>query len=194
MGGRDAAADALDRFFSNGDVKRWSDGAYDYYGRATYNPNNEPDLHAPWVYAWTSRPWTTSAIVRGAERLFAPVPEGLTGNDDLGTMSAWYVFAALGLYPVTSGGGTYVLHSPLFPRATVRAGGRTVTFDAPAAAAGNVYVQDMTVGGAPWSKAWIAHDRLLSAGTIHYGLGARPGPAWGTAPQDAPPSPCGSPG
>ena len=74
----------------------------------------------------------------------------------------------------------------------MRSGGRTVTFDAPAASDANAYVQDMTVGGAPWSRAWIEHDRLLAAGTIHYGLGARSSLAWGTAPEDAPPSPCGA--
>jgi predicted alpha-1,2-mannosidase len=191
LGGRDRAAARLDRFFAGGDVRRWITEPYDYYGRTTYNPNNEPDLHAPWAYAWMGRPWRTATMVRAAQSLFTPQPGGLTGNDDLGTMSAWYVFASLGIYPVTSGGGTYVLHTPLFPHATIRAGAHTVTIDAPATSAANPYVQGLRVGGQAWSKPWISHARLLQAGSLAFAVGARAGAPWGTRPQDAPPSPCG---
>ena len=190
LGGRDRAAAKLDRFFAGGDTRRWVTDVYDYYGRTTYNPNNEPDLHAPWVYAWVGRPWRTATMVRAAQSLFAPEPQGLTGNDDLGTMSAWYVFASLGLYPVTSGSATYVLHTPLFPHAAIRAGTRTVTIDAPGTSPESPYVQALQVGGRPSSRAWITHARLLQAGRLDFRVGARAGAAWGTRPQDAPPSPC----
>jgi putative alpha-1,2-mannosidase len=190
LGGRDRAAARLDRFFAGGDTRRWVSDVYDYYGRTTYNPNNEPDLHAPWVYAWVGRPWRTATMVRAAQSLFAPEPQGLTGNDDLGTMSAWYVFASLGLYPVTSGSATYVLHTPLFPHAAIRAGARTVTIDAPGTSPASPYVQALRVGGQPSSRAWITHARLLGAGRLDFSVGARAGAAWGTRPHDAPPSPC----
>jgi predicted alpha-1,2-mannosidase len=190
LGGRAAASAKLDAFFAGGDVSRWGATPYGYYGGSTYNPNNEPDLHAPWAYAWTGQPWKTSSVVRAAQTLFSPTPEGLTGNDDLGTMSAWYVFSALGFYPVTSGGATYVLHAPLFPHAKLRAGAGTLTVDAPAASAANEYVQGVRVGATDWRRTWISHAQLLRAGSLRYDLSARAGAPWGTAPADAPPSPC----
>jgi predicted alpha-1,2-mannosidase len=191
LGGGHAAAGLLDAFFAGGDVRRWSIGPYAYYGSQTYNPNNEPDLHVPWAYAWTDQPWKTSAIVRAAQGLFSPEPEGLTGNDDLGTMSAWYVLSALGLYPVTSAGATYVLNAPLFRHATVRAGDRTLTIDAPAASDANRYIQGVAVGGVPSTRTWVSHAELLRAGALRFDLGSAAGAAWGTGAGDAPPSPCG---
>ena len=79
--------------------RRWVEHPLDFYGAETYNPNNEPDLHAPYLYAWTGQPWKTATVVRAAETLFRNGPEGMTGNDDLGTVSAWYVLSALGLIP-----------------------------------------------------------------------------------------------
>jgi predicted alpha-1,2-mannosidase len=200
LGGRRRAATQLDGFFAYDDLlrdpvdtarRRWVTGPYAYYGRDTYNPNNEPDLHAPWAYAWVGQPWKTSTVVRAAQALFGSRPDGMTGNDDLGTMSAWYVFAALGFYPVTSGAAAYVLHAPLFAHATVELGERTLAIDAPATSYAAPYVQALQVGGSPWSRAWISHDRLLRAGSLRFDVGARAGAAWGTAPRDAPPSPCG---
>jgi predicted alpha-1,2-mannosidase len=200
LGGRRRAAADLDHFFSYpslltdpaGAARRsWVSGPYAYYGSNAYNPNNEPDLHAPWAYAWVGQPWKTSDVLRAARTLFAPRPDGLTGNDDLGTMSAWYVFAALGFYPVTSGGADYVLHAPLFPHATVQLPrGRTLTIAAPGASDSNRYVQGLRVGGRDWRKPWLAHEDLLRAGTLGYTVGSRAGASWGRDPEDAPPSPC----
>jgi predicted alpha-1,2-mannosidase len=190
LGGRDRAAAQLDRFFANGDVRQWVTEPYGYYGRPTYNPNNEPDLHAPWIYAWLGRPWRTTTMVRAAQSLFAPEPGGLTGNDDLGTMSAWYVFASLGLYPVTPGSPFYALHTPLFPHASVAAGGRRLTIDAPGTSPASPYVSSLTVGGQPTTKAWITHDALLRAASLRFATSAKPSATWGTHQRDAPPSPC----
>jgi predicted alpha-1,2-mannosidase len=198
LGGRASAAARLDAFFAydrlGGDLHGtarnvWSTGPYSYYDGDTYNPNNEPDLHAPWAYAWVGQPWKTSQVLRAARTLFGSRPNGMTGNDDLGTMSAWYVFAALGFYPVPNGSATYVLNAPLFPRAAVHAGRGTIVIDAPATAAGNPYIQHLQVGGRPWSRPWVSHNELLGAGTLHFDVGSRAGARWGTS--NPPPSPCG---
>jgi predicted alpha-1,2-mannosidase len=201
LGGRGAAAAELDGFFAYRDLvrdpagtarRRWVTGPYAYYGQDRYNPNNEPDLHSPWAYAWTGQPWKTADVVRAAQTLFTPRPDGMTGNDDLGTMSAWYVFSALGLYPVMSGDRSYLLHAPLFPHATVQLGaGGTLAIEAPAAAdAAARYVQALQVGGRSWDRTWLSHDDLLHAGTLAYDVGRRAGAPWGTLPADEPPSAC----
>jgi predicted alpha-1,2-mannosidase len=201
LGGRAAAARELDDFFAHRELVadpagtargRWVTGPYAYYGQDRYNPNNEPDLHSPWAYAWTGQPWKTSDVVRAAQTLFVPRPDGLTGNDDLGTMSAWYVFSALGVYPVMSGARSYLLHAPLFPRAAVRlGGGATLAIEAPRAADPRArYVQSVHVGARDWGRTWLSHDDLLGAGTLSYDLGTRAGAPWGTRTGDAPPSAC----
>jgi predicted alpha-1,2-mannosidase len=197
LGGRRRAAAWLDSFFAYRKLSsdpaptprsEWISGPYAYFGRTTYNPNNEPDLHVPWAYAWVGQPWKTSMVVRAAQSLFRSRPDGLTGNDDLGTMSAWYVLSALGIYPVTSGTGTYVLNAPLFPRAAVHSGARTVTFEAPATATGTPYIEGMKVAGRAWNRPWIDHSTLLRAGTVHFDVGSQAGARWGTG--ETPPSPC----
>ncbi|WP_285745270.1 GH92 family glycosyl hydrolase [Lentzea sp. NBRC 105346] len=128
LGGKVAAEARLDDFFAYSDLlvdpartarEKWVVGPYDYYNQFRYNPNNEPDLHAPWMYALIGKPEKTSVVVRAAQTLFVNGPKGVTGNDDLGTMSAWYVFSALGMYPVVPGTGEFVLHAPRFTRAVI---------------------------------------------------------------------------
>src|SRR3954465_11079772 len=145
MGGKPATEKRLDAFFAYDKLLAdpagtartdWIASPYDYYGKATYNPNNEPDLLAPYMYLWVGTPSKTAAVRRAAVTLFPPGPDGMTGNDDLGTMSAWYVFSSLGLYPTMSGANFFAVSSPQFPSATVRIGsyagqGGTLTITAP---------------------------------------------------------------
>ena len=148
MGGGRPTEKRLDAFFAYDKLltdpagtarNDWITAAYDYYGKPTYNPNNEPDLLAPYMYLWTGAPAKTATVVRAAMTLFTNGPDGMTGNDDLGTMSAWYVFSSLGLYPTMSGANFLALSSPQFPSATVRIGqygrkqGGTLTITAPGA-------------------------------------------------------------
>ncbi|MGI5505109.1 GH92 family glycosyl hydrolase [Lentzea sp. CA-135723] len=128
VGGKAQAEARLDDFFAYQDLlvdpkrtvrEKWVVGPYDYYNQFRYNPNNEPDLHAPWIYALIGKPEKTSVVVRAAQTLFVNGPAGVTGNDDLGTMSAWYVFSALGMYPAVPGTGEFVPHAPRFTKAVV---------------------------------------------------------------------------
>ncbi len=89
-------------------TNKWSLGAY-------YNPTDEPDLGAPYLYAYLGQPWKTPIVVRAAESLYNTTPTGIPGNDDLGEMSAWYVMSALGIYPYAAGSPNYVLTAPLLP-------------------------------------------------------------------------------
>ena len=195
LGGRPAAARRLDAFFDYRALlrdpsatarRRWVEHSYDYYGAVTYNPNNEPDLHAPYVYAWTGQPWKTATVVRAAETLFTNGPEGLTGNDDLGTVSAWYVLSSLGLYPTMSGSRGFVLSTPQFARAVVSLGnGGTLTIDAPGTSAARRYVASASIDGRPIRRAWLTRAPIARGGSLRFAVSARP-TRWGTSL--APPS------
>ncbi|WP_086846440.1 GH92 family glycosyl hydrolase [Amycolatopsis kentuckyensis] len=202
MGGRTSTEKRLDSFFSYGNLlkdpagtarKDWIASPYDYYGKATYNPNNEPDLLAPYMYNWVGAPAKTATVVRAAMTLFTTGPDGMTGNDDLGTMSAWYVFSSLGLYPTMSGANFLALSSPQFESATVRIGqygsaqGGTLTVSAPGASDANRYIQSVSLNGRDVRKTSLDWAALAHGGTLSHKLGSRPS-SWGTSPSAAPPS------
>jgi hypothetical protein len=162
-------------------------GPYDYYAKATYNPNNEPDLLAPYLYLWAGEPAKTATVVRAAMTLFTTGPDGMTGNDDLGTMSAWYVFSSLGLYPTMSGANFLAISSPQFPSATVKVGGNRLTINAPGASDANRYIQRVRLGGAPVAKTWLDWSAVARGGTLTHTLGTSPSD-WGTSVAAQPPS------
>ncbi|GAA3346466.1 GH92 family glycosyl hydrolase [Amorphoplanes nipponensis] len=196
MGGRAAAERRLDAFFVHDKLltdpagtarNDWIARPYDYYAKPTYNPNNEPDLLAPYLYHWVGDPARTATVVRAAMTLFTTGPDGMTGNDDLGTMSAWYVFSSLGLYPTMSGADFLALSSPQFPSATVRTGGGTLTITAPGVSDANRYIQRVTLNGAPVARNWLAWSAVARGGTLAHTLGSEPS-AWGRSAAAEPPS------
>ena len=202
LGGRKAATSRLDRFFDYPGLladpgktvtHTWVSDPYEYYGPTTYDPDNEPNLLAPYMYAWTGRPDKTATVVRAAETLYTTAPGGMTGNDDMGEMSAWYVMSAIGLYPTMSGSNFYVVTTPLFPQTVVRIGsyenkqGGTLTISAPGASMKKRYIASARVNGKAWSRDWVGQSDIAHGGTIDYVLSTAP-TAWATAEQDAPPS------
>jgi len=200
MGGRAEAGRRLDVFFDLPEVLRdpayaarnsWVVGAYSYYEQNRYNPNNEPDLHSPSMYSFIGQPWKTSAVMRAAQTLFTNAPNGVTGNDDLGTMSAWYVFSALGLYPAVPGTGELTVHAPRFSSATIRLeNGRSVVIDAPGADANRLqYVDSATVNGRAHPEPFVSWDQLRNGGRVRLGLTSdRGATSWGESA--TPTSPC----
>ncbi|WP_189053336.1 GH92 family glycosyl hydrolase [Longimycelium tulufanense] len=202
MGGVDETARRLDAFFAYDKLvadhvaaprKEWVVGPYDYYNQYRYNPNNEPDLHAPWMYALIGQPWKTSTVVRAAQTLFTNGAGGVTGNDDLGTMSAWYVFSALGMYPAVPGTGQFVLHAPRFEKVVVElANGGRLVIEAPGADGRRLqYVSGLKLGKADRDKVWVSWAQLRSGQTLSVTLSdSPPEDGWGTAPGAAPASPC----
>jgi predicted alpha-1,2-mannosidase len=206
LGGRGRAARRLDAVFDKRELlrnpsltarKRWVEHPYEYYGAVTYNPNNEPDLHAPYLYAWTGQPWKTATVVRAAQTLFTNGPEGLTGNDDLGTMSAWYVLSSLGLYPPMSGAGFFVLSTPQFPHARLTLGaigsrqGGTLTIDAPRTSADRRYIAAARIDGRPITRTWLTRAAVARGGRLAFAVSKGP-TRWGTARSAAPPSVAGA--
>ncbi|MCM4078396.1 GH92 family glycosyl hydrolase [Paractinoplanes hotanensis] len=196
MGGRGGAERRLDDFFAYAKLlndpagtarTEWIASPYDYYAKATYNPNNEPDLLAPYMYHWAGAPAKTATVVRAAMTLFTSGPDGMTGNDDLGTMSAWYVFSSLGLYPTMSGANFLAVSSPQFASATLALKGGPLTITAPGASDQNRYIQRAQVNGAELTRNWVPWSAIGAGGTIAHTLGSAPS-SWGTSADAEPPS------
>ncbi|MFI5930901.1 GH92 family glycosyl hydrolase [Actinoplanes sp. NPDC051494] len=196
MGGRAATAKRLDDFFvydklltdPAGTARTdWIASPYDYYAKSTYNPNNEPDLLAPYMYHWAGQPAKTATVVRAAMTLFTTGPDGMTGNDDLGTMSAWYVFSSLGLYPTMSGANFLAVSSPQFPTARIRTGSSVLTITAPGASDTNRYIQRVSLNGRPVTRNWVDWSQIAGGGTLTHTLGTKPS-TWGTSTAAEPPS------
>ncbi|ADD42988.1 GH92 family glycosyl hydrolase [Stackebrandtia nassauensis] len=202
MGGETDTEKRLDDFFvydklltdPEGTAREdWITDPYDYYGKPTYNPNNEPDLLAPYMYLWAGAPAKTATVVRAAMTLFTTGPDGMTGNDDLGTMSAWYVYSSLGMYPTMSGGDFLALSSPQFDSATVTIGeygdrqGGTLNITAPGASDTKRYVQNVSLNGEDVSQTWLDWGDIAHGGDIAQELGTSPSD-WGTGDGDQPPS------
>ncbi|WP_232323612.1 GH92 family glycosyl hydrolase [Catenuloplanes japonicus] len=185
MGGSQVAIARLDAFF------RDADGTFDFSATngTRYDPTNEPDIQAPYVYNYVGAPWKTQETVRAEiDQLWTNSTGGIPGNDDAGTMSAWYVFSALGLYPFVPARADLVLTSPLFPRAEIRLPtGRTLAVTAPAASASNLYIQAVTVDGRASTKTFIPARMVERGGTVAFTLAATPNTVWGTSPSDVPP-------
>ncbi|MFB4426590.1 GH92 family glycosyl hydrolase [Streptomyces sp. QL37] len=184
MGGRDVAAERLDGFFHKADGS-WSVKGGD---ALRYDPTNEPGIHAPWLYNALGQPWKTQETVREiVNTVYGTGPRGLPGNDDLGTMSAWYVYSALGLYPQTPGSATMLLGAPLFPSAVLdRPQGGDIRISAPEADATHPYIDAVRVDGRTADRSWTDARLVTRGGSLTYRLADRPNTSWATGPAGLP--------
>jgi YVTN family beta-propeller protein len=180
MGGAAAATAKLDQFFSQ--LNAGQDKPYAWLG-------NEPSLGTPWVYLSAGEPWRTQEILRKAlTTLYRDTPDGLPGNDDLGTMSAWYVWCAMGLYPQNPAVRYLDVATPLFSSITLRApGSPTIEISTPQSSDVNAYVQQFRVNGRERDAAWIALP-LHGTMKLDVSAGARQNTSWATGSGTAPPS------
>jgi putative alpha-1,2-mannosidase len=121
--------------------------------------------------------------------MYKAAPDGIIGNDDCGQMSAWFVFSALGFYPVDPVEAAYVFGAPLFERAQLRVGeGRKLIIEAPGNGPDRPYIQSVRWRGQPWARSWISHAELIEGGTIRFEMGVEPNRDFGRDPADRPPS------
>ena len=153
-----------------------------------YVHGNEPSHHIPYLFQWTSEPWRTDYWIREImERMYIPKKDGLGGNDDCGQMSAWYIFSALGFYPVCPGSGEYVLGAPYLPEMTLRLeGGNTFTVKAPGVSTANRYVKAVRLNGKPYTKRFITQQDVLRGGTLEFEMADSPQPAATPKAEDLP--------
>ncbi|HXC35295.1 MAG TPA: GH92 family glycosyl hydrolase [Candidatus Acidoferrales bacterium] len=180
LGGRAEAVKQLDIFHTK--LNDGGNSMYAYLG-------NEPCLETPWIYDFWGAPYKTQAMVRRAmNELYSVRPNGYPGNDDLGEMSSWYVFGALGMYPELPGSDILVLGSPLFPTAVVHLKTGDITITAGGAPKDVPYVQSLKLDGRNWNKPWLRFSQISYGGTLAYDLAATPNTSWGARASEAPPS------
>ena len=146
-----------------------------------YVHGNEPSHHDIYLYDWTDQPWKAQALVRMVlPRMYKPTPDGLGGNDDTGQMSAWYIFSALGFYPVSPSNDRYSLGSPAVEAATLNLeNGKTFHIEARNQGARNVYVQRAELNGQPLHRLYITYDEIMNGGNLVFFMGARPNKKFG---------------
>ncbi|MBS7457353.1 GH92 family glycosyl hydrolase [Coralloluteibacterium stylophorae] len=177
LGGAETAARRLDAFFRTPEGE-W---AVTKSGPLHAELDNEPSIASPWLYNFVGQPWKTQATVRQAMRqIWTNRPEGMPGNDDLGAMSSWYVWSALGLYPLYPGRADLVVGSPLFPRAAIERPDAGIEIRADGAAPDAPYVQALRVDGEPSDRAWLPADFVERGGRLDFTLGREPNRAWGS--------------
>ncbi len=148
-----------------------------------YIHGNEPSHHVAYLYVYAGAPWRTQARLRQiVESQYRPTPDGLTGNDDLGQMSAWLIFTSLGFYPVAPGSNEYVIGRPFVSHATLNLpNGRHFSVSVEGLTDANVYVQSVTLNGAPLTRSFIRDQEIRDGGELHFVMGPAANTRWGTA-------------
>ncbi|MBN2359434.1 MAG: GH92 family glycosyl hydrolase [Deltaproteobacteria bacterium] len=191
LGGRAAFEQRLDQLF----IEQYGGRKYRFLAQfpdatgliGQYAHGNEPGLHIPYLYNSVGAPWKTQRRVREILSVwYQDNPRGLCGDDDGGALSSWYVFSAVGLYPVVPGLPIYDLASPLFEKVVIHAGAKPFTILAPGASAQNKYIQRAFLDGAPLAGPWISHAAIQRGAVLRLELGPRPNASWG---RDARPPP-----
>ncbi|MEG0454643.1 MAG: glycoside hydrolase family 92 protein, partial [Bacteroides sp.] len=180
VGGKDRFAQKLDSMFTYHPTEKDELPIFSTGMIGQYAHGNEPGHHVIYLYNAVDQPWKTQKYAAQVmHELYRNTPDGLCGNEDCGQMSAWYVFSALGFYPVNPVGGEYQIGTPLFPEMHMKlANGKTFTVLAPKVSRENIYIQSVKMNGEPYHKSYITHDQIMSGATFEFEMGNQPGPVW----------------
>ena len=179
-GGKERFAQKLDSMFTyhpsaDDELPIFSTGMIGQYAHG-----NEPSHHVIYLYNAVEQPWKTQQYAaKVMHELYQNSPAGLCGNEDCGQMSAWYVFSAMGFYPVDPVSGKYEIGTPLFPEMQMHlSNGNTFTVLAPTVSKENIYIQAVKFDGKPYSKSYITHEQIMEGATLEFEMGNTPGPVW----------------
>jgi predicted alpha-1,2-mannosidase len=184
LGGNEQAIRRLDNFFHD-PQGNWA--LLD--GKMHPGFDNEPCLETPWLYDFAGAPYKTQQTIRTIlDTLWRDAPGGIPGNDDLGEMSSWYVWAALGMYPEIPGRAELVLASPLFAEAEIHRPVGTIGIVARPQTASAFFIESLRVNGRAWTSPWLPATFIRQGGTLVFTLSSRADPAWGVEAVQAPPS------
>ncbi len=170
MIGKEEAEKRLDKLFVRLDAN---------YAQEWYACGNEPSFHIPWVYNWLGKPSKTSAVVnRLINEMYTSRPDGLPGNDDLGTMGAFYVFSCLGMFPVIPGVGGLALNTPIFESATLHLAKGDIVIKGGSET--KIYTRSLKVNGESYDRAWIDWEDICRGAVLEYTTSSKSDSSWGT--------------
>jgi predicted alpha-1,2-mannosidase len=185
LGGMDTASQRLNSFFYNPDGSLAVTESSGMHAEL----NNEPSIETPWLFDFLGQPWKTQEAVRRVlNTIWTNSPKGMPGNDDLGEMSSWYVWSAMGMYPEIPGRAELVLGSPLFTSICIRRAAGDIVVKAHGAGTNAPYVRGLKVNGESTTKTWLPESFVERGGTLEYEMSATADRHWGTGTEDAPPS------
>ena len=180
IGGKERFAQKLDSMFTyrpadDEELPIFSTGMIGQYAHG-----NEPSHHVIYLFNKVGQPWKTQKYASEVMReLYKNTPAGLCGNEDCGQMSAWYVFSAMGFYPVNPVGGEYEIGTPLYPEVRMRlSNGKTFTVLAHGVSGKNRYIQSVKLDGKPYDKSYITHEQIMNGSILEFEMGSEPGKAW----------------
>lgn len=180
VGGKERFAQKLDSMFTynpsaDEDLPIFSTGMIGQYAHG-----NEPSHHVIYLFNAIGQPWKTQKYAAEVmHELYKNTPAGLCGNEDCGQMSAWYVFSAMGFYPVDPVSGKYEIGTPLYPEMKMHlANGKTFTILAPAVSKENIYIQSVKLDGKPYDKSYITHEQIMNGSIFEFEMGNKPGKVW----------------
>ena len=194
MGGPDNFDSRLDALFQ----EQYGTSKFTFLGQfpdmtgliGLYAQGNEPSFHIPYLYNYCGKPWKAQRQLREIMDVwYGDGPLGISGDEDGGAMSSWYVLSAMGFYPVCPGRPSYEIGSPIFEESRIALDqGKVFTITAKNVSARNKYIQSAALNGRPWNKPWFEHADIARGGTLVLEMGPRPNLSWGSAPENAPPS------
>jgi predicted alpha-1,2-mannosidase len=186
MGGAEPFTQKLDNLFNEPTrMSKWQ-----FMGKSPdssglngmFPAGNEPSFHVPYLYNYVGKPWKTQRRIREImEMWFDDSPLGLSGDEDGGALCSWYVFSAMGFYPVTPGSGLYAIGSPFFPKVEIKLpNGELFTIKSDNVSKKNKYIQSAKLNGEELNTAWIRHTDITAGGMLEFVMGDRPNKEWGT--------------
>ncbi|MBN2134298.1 MAG: GH92 family glycosyl hydrolase [Acidobacteria bacterium] len=191
LGGEKNLEDMLDQIFTSETPEESYEESEDIDKRGvlgSYIHGNEPSHHIPYLYNWTGSPWKTQEIVRKiVTEMYSDETDGLPGNEDTGQMSAWYIFSALGFYPVCPGTDQYVIGAPQVKRAVINlSNGKTFEIVADGISESNKYIKSVSLNGKPLDRSYITHSEIMNGGKLTFILSDEPNKTWATQEKDHP--------
>ena len=180
VGGKERFAQKLGRMLTynpsaDEDLPIFSTGMIGQYAHG-----NEPSHHVIYLFNAIGQPWKAQKYAAEVmHELYKNTPAGLCGNEDCGQMSAWYVFSAMGFYPVDPISGKYEIGTPMYPEMKMHlANGKTFTILAPAVSKENIYIQSVKLDGKPYDKSYITHEQIMNGSIFEFEMGNKPGKVW----------------
>ena len=188
LGGKDVLDEKLDALFT-AESETSGREQVDITGLiGQYAHGNEPSHHIAYLYNYINKPWKSQKMVRRIlKEMYSDQPDGLSGNEDCGQMSSWYVFSALGFYPVTPGSDIYAIGSPLFDKAKIRLeNGKTFEIIAKDQSPENTFIQSAKLNGKKLERSYLKHEEIMAGGKLVFAMGNSPDSGWATEDANVP--------